>query len=116
MKRLTDWDKGNPYCIKCFEDDGCDYMETDECDTCEHHIAIYRKLAEYEDTGLEPSEIADLNHIAELEKNQPVHCKDCVHYIKIKKFDNECGITGGCVGDDDYCSNGECNSRSCPPL
>ena len=57
MKRLTGWDKGEPYCIRCFEDGECVYMETDKCDTCEHHIAIYRKLAEYEDAGFEPSEI-----------------------------------------------------------
>lgn len=43
----------------------------------------------------------------QLKASQPVRCGECVHYVKLKNFDNECGITGGCVCDDDYCSYGE---------
>ncbi|MEA5083268.1 MAG: hypothetical protein VB018_03845 [Lachnospiraceae bacterium] len=47
------------------------------------------------------------NKIAKLKASQPVRCVECLHYVKIKNFDNECGITGGCVRDDDYCSCGK---------
>jgi hypothetical protein len=43
----------------------------------------------------------------QLKADKPIQCKDCIHYIKLKNFDNECGITGGCVCDTDFCSNGE---------
>lgn len=42
-----------------------------------------------------------------METNQPIRCKDCQNYVKIKNFDNECGITGGCVDDMHYCSYAE---------
>lgn len=61
MDRLTGWDNGNPYCLKCFEDGGCPDMNSDKCALCEHEIAIFDRLARYEDTGLTPEEITKMN-------------------------------------------------------
>lgn len=57
MDRLTGWDKGNAYMLKCFEGDGCEDMETSKCNLCEHYLAIFSRLAAYEDTGLMPEEV-----------------------------------------------------------
>lgn len=61
MNRLTGWDKGNAYCLKCFENGGCPDMGTSKCDFCEHHIAVYDRCAAYEDTGLMPEDVVRLN-------------------------------------------------------
>jgi hypothetical protein len=70
MERLTAWNKigepifnkymGAPYMRKCFENNGCPNMGTDKCNFCEHYIAIFAKLAAYEDTGLSPERVAEL--------------------------------------------------------
>lgn len=48
MKRLTK--SGGSYCDNCF-------AIKDEFCSCDDEIAMYKKLSEYEDTGLEPNEI-----------------------------------------------------------
>lgn len=57
MERLTGWDGEYPYLLKCFEGDGCEDMETTKCNLCEHNIAIFDRLAAYEDTGLMPEDV-----------------------------------------------------------
>lgn len=75
MNRLTGWDKNNAYCLKCFENGGCPDMDTSRCDFCEHHIAVYDRLARYEDTSLMPEDVVRLNDFSKsqavklLEKN-----------------------------------------------
>ena len=62
MERLTEWDKGNAYYLKCFEGDegGCLNMESDECFKCPDMTEVCRRLAQYEDTGFSPDEIKTL--------------------------------------------------------
>jgi len=50
MSRLTGWDKGNAYMLKCFEGDGgCEDMDTTKCNVCENNYAVFEKLARLED-------------------------------------------------------------------
>ena len=49
MRRLTGRDSGCPCMLKCFENGGCADMGTLKCNSCEHDIAIFEKLAHYED-------------------------------------------------------------------
>lgn len=60
MTRITDRDNGNPYIKKCFEGDGYPDMSTSKCDLCEHFLAVFEKLAAYEDAGLTPDRAAEL--------------------------------------------------------
>ena len=63
-KRLTGWDRGNPYVRECFErtaeEGGCEYMDTQKCVSCEHNLDTVRRLAQYEDSGLSPVEVGVL--------------------------------------------------------
>lgn len=47
--RLTGWDGENAYILKCFENGGCNDMNTPKCDLCMHNTAVYKKLAQCED-------------------------------------------------------------------
>jgi hypothetical protein len=64
MDRLTGWDKGNAYMRECFErtaeEGGCENMCSDKCIICEANYAIFKRLAEYEDSGLMPEQVQDL--------------------------------------------------------
>jgi hypothetical protein len=64
MDRLTGWDKENAYYLKCFGGDegGCENMCSDECFRCEDNNGACKRLAQYEDTGLSPEEINNLNN------------------------------------------------------
>lgn len=63
-KRLTGWDRGNPYVRECFErtaeEGGCEYMNTQKCIWCEHNLDTIRRLAQYEDSGFSPEQINTL--------------------------------------------------------
>lgn len=63
-KRLTSWDRGNPYVRECFErtaeEGGCEYMNTQKCIWCEHNLDTIRRLAQYEDSGFSPEQINTL--------------------------------------------------------
>jgi hypothetical protein len=64
MDRLTGWDKDNAYIRECFErneaEGGCDDMDTSKCTFCEHYLAIFKRLATYEDSGLSPEQVKEL--------------------------------------------------------
>ena len=64
FKRLTGWDKECAFMCKCFENKGCKDMGTPKCELCEHNLACFNRLAEYEDTGLTPGEISKINDFA----------------------------------------------------
>jgi len=58
MDRLTGWEGEHAYNLVCFEGGGCPDMDTSRCDSCENVFAVYDKLAEYEDSGFEPEDVA----------------------------------------------------------
>lgn len=64
--RLTGWDKGNAYVRECFERTpelgGCEDMSTSRCEWCEASLEIVRRLAQYEDSGLSPEQVAEFVH------------------------------------------------------
>lgn len=66
MNRLTGWDKDNAYVLECFErnkdNGGCEDMDTTKCTFCEHFLAIFKRLAQYEDTGLSPEDVVRVNN------------------------------------------------------
>lgn len=70
-ERLTSWDNGNPYVRECFERTpelgGCEHMDTSRCVWCEHNLDTVRRLAQYEDSGLSPEQVAEVNNF---EKSQ----------------------------------------------
>ena len=63
-KRLTGWDRDNAYVRECFErneaEGGCEDMDTSKCTFCEHFLAIFNRLATYEDSGLSPEDTKEL--------------------------------------------------------
>ena len=63
-ERLTSWDNRNAYVRKCFERTaelgGCKDMDATRCVRCEHNLVTVYYLAEYEDSGLSPSQVAEL--------------------------------------------------------
>lgn len=71
FNRLTSWDKGRPYVRECFErtpeEAGCEHMDTRQCIQCEASLDIIRRLAQYEDSGLSPAQVAEIN---DFEKSQ----------------------------------------------
>ena len=89
ISRLTGWDKGSAYYLKCFEGDegGCEYMESDKCFMCDDNSAACRRLAEYEDTGLSPEEVRALKSenknfqqwVNDLQSGMYVNCVYCGH-------------------------------------
>lgn len=64
MERLTARNKKSPkeaYYPYCFQNDTCDGQgPSDKCDMCPLPYEICETLADYEDTGLTPSEIQEL--------------------------------------------------------
>lgn len=74
MDRLTGWDKENAYIKECFErkadEGGCDDMDTLKCNSCEANLNICIRLAQYEDTGLEPEQVKGLKQKCEQMKER----------------------------------------------
>lgn len=66
MDRLTgrNDNSNTAYYRKCFEDPcfGMQAEGPEQCEGCEHNYAACDRLAAYEDTGLTPKEIKDLNN------------------------------------------------------
>ena len=91
MSRLTGRDGENAFILKCFEDGGCEDTDTSKCDYCKHDIAIYKKLAAYEDIG-EPDELV-----------KPVWCGEC----KYSTFCSHKIIIGGLSYSVEHCSYGK---------
>ena len=61
MRRLTGRNKeGNSYYKKCFEEPCLGDM-LEDCTKCEYEDKFCERLAQYEDTGLMPEEIVELN-------------------------------------------------------
>lgn len=54
-ERLTGWDKGKAYILRCFGEHDCgggvpcEHMDTIKCNNCEHMHAVCHKLAVLED-------------------------------------------------------------------
>lgn len=69
MERLTARHKnGNreAYYPYCFRPDTCDGDGTSEkCDRCHFEKAVCERLANYEETGLTPEQIQEINHLYE---------------------------------------------------
>lgn len=59
MNRLTERDErtGNAYFPNCFE--GCDGV----CGKCDHETDFCERLADYEDTGLTPKQIIQMDEL-----------------------------------------------------
>jgi len=76
--RLTGWDKGSPYIRECFErtaeQGGCENMGTQQCIRCKHDLAVTRRLAQYEDSGLGPEQI---NMLLKKVAEAIAGCKHC---------------------------------------
>ena len=49
MERLTGWDGEHAFVVKCFEKEGCNHMDSPECIKCPDYMAVFDKLARYED-------------------------------------------------------------------
>lgn len=64
MERLTGRDdKGNAYFTKCFEEP-CDGMGANEmCDECDGLEQVCERLAAYEDTGLTPEQLLEIDRM-----------------------------------------------------
>lgn len=60
MERLTAWGKEHAYYPKCFEEPCAGMGCNDE--HCEFKYEVCKRLAEYEDTGLTPEQISELNN------------------------------------------------------
>lgn len=104
MSRLTGWDKGHAYMLECFKCDGCEDRGTSKCDFCEHNLAIFEKLAAYEDLG-EPENLVG-----------PIRCRDCKWRDSVSGRCRHSVMDRGenmvFVKPDDYCSCGELRGRS----
>jgi len=59
MERLTGWDKNNAFFAKCFDEpclgSGC------RNDNCELNELVCTRLAEYEDLGVTPEQIREID-------------------------------------------------------
>jgi hypothetical protein len=80
MKRLTAWKDGHAYYKKCFEEpclgSGC------KIEDCELECEVCKMLARYEETGLTPYEIREVDRLY-LEKCEEVNrLKDALENIK----------------------------------
>ena len=63
MNRLTERNMGNygyyPTCIEKCHGEGA----SEKCDECEFSVKICERLAEYEDTGLTPDQIIEMDKL-----------------------------------------------------
>lgn len=57
MATLARNTNGDAFCFDCIVEECCKKQETDCCDDCKIKQEILNQLADYKDTGLEPSEI-----------------------------------------------------------
>lgn len=84
MERLTKRNKDNEvYFPYCFRKDTCDGMGRRNCDTCENTARVCEKLAQYEDTGLTPEQLAELDRI---------HSEQAAELMKYKNLEKQIGF------------------------
>jgi hypothetical protein len=64
MERLTQKNEaGGYYYPECFREDKCGGMGTEKCETCDFSEKICQKLGQYEDTGLTPEQIREMDRL-----------------------------------------------------
>lgn len=109
MERLTARNENGAkeaYYPYCFREDTCDGDGMSEkCDMCDFPIKICERLAEYEDTGLNPEQIRELDERdtakapvkdtqSKIRYTDNFICPNCGRHfadIGLPKFCNECG-------------------------
>lgn len=98
MDRLTARENGNAYYPECFE--RCD-GDNNYCHCCELDDRICDRLAEYEDTGLSPAEVAELAQAKADGRVVVLPCKvgDTVYVVVT---DCDCAYAGN-MNDCAYC-------------
>jgi hypothetical protein len=64
MERLTQKNgAGSYYYPECFREDKCGGTGTEKCETCDFGEKICQKLGQYEDTGLTPEQIREMDRL-----------------------------------------------------
>ena len=65
MERLTkrNDESGLPYYPHCFRKDTCEGISKNDCGDCEFSIMICESLAAYEDTGITPEQIIEMDKL-----------------------------------------------------
>lgn len=64
MERLTAREKGIAYYPHCFREDTCGGMGPDiTCEGCEFSISVCERLASYEDIGLTPEQLQEIDNL-----------------------------------------------------
>ena len=81
MERLTDWYKGrSPYYPYCFEK--CDGAgSSKKCNKCEFSENICKRLAAYEDTGLTPEQIIEMDRLYSEMAKELGKCKNKLNNV-----------------------------------
>lgn len=69
MERLTARCDENVYFAKCIEGPCNGIGSSEKCDECEFDRSVRERLAEYEDTGLTPEAVINLNNITRTQSN-----------------------------------------------
>lgn len=77
MERLTAREKGIAYYPHCFREDTCGGMGPDiTCESCEFSISVCERLASYEDIGLTPEQLREIDNL---------YREKCEEVAKLKK-------------------------------
>lgn len=75
MERLTGWDKNNAFFAKCFDEpclgSGC------RNDNCELNELVCTRLAEYEDLGVTPEQIREIDKL---------YTEKCREVVELKRL------------------------------
>lgn len=75
MERLTGWDKNNAFFAKCFDEpclgSGCRFVD------CELNELVCTRLAAYEDLGVTPEQIKEIDRL---------YAEKCREVVELKRY------------------------------
>ena len=98
MERLTEREKGIAYYPHCFREDTCDGMGPDTtCEGCDFSISVCERLASYEDIGLTPEQLREVDslyqekceEVAKLKEQLAAVQKESVTYEENEILNND---------------------------